>query len=139
MDKAKATTRPPARAARQAVPRANRRPPGTAMDGRSREFRLAERTRADLVASLGGNPSPVQSLLIEECVSIRVRLWQCNALLESGQASTDAQSKTYIALTNSFTRVLHRLGVNTAARAKPAVRSLAEIVAADRARADAAP
>jgi len=105
-----------------------RRPRGTQLHANSREFKLAERTRADLAASLGGDLSTMQRLLVDQAVAITVRLWQSNAKLESGKAASDAETKGYVALANSLQRILLRLGKSSPAKVK-ATPSLADHLA----------
>ncbi len=115
-----------------------RRPKGTALSAHSREYRVLVQTRADLAASVGGSPTPTQVLMIEAASQLKVRMYQADCAIEAGRAMDGSETKHYVSLTNSLARILHRLGVDTAARAKPAVRSLADIIAADRARQDGA-
>jgi len=106
-----------------------RPPPGTALDARTREGKLLARTRADLIASLGGSPTTTQRLLVDQAAMLTVRLWQSNAGLEAGKPSTEAETKHYVALANSLQRILLRLSQSDATAAKPSGPSLADFLA----------
>ena len=87
----------------------NRRPPGTALDGRSREFKLAQHTRAALVATVGGKPTVLQSMLIEHAVALTIHVRQLDNRVKLGEPLPTSDAKTYTALSNGLTRVLGRL------------------------------
>lgn len=91
-----------------------------------------------MAAAVGGQPSVIQQLLIEQASQLKLRLRQADNEVVADTAMTVAESKHYIALANALTRVLLRLGVDEKAKAKPAVPSLAEFLA-ERERRAAAP
>lgn len=126
-------------AARTPTPRQNRRPPGTSLDGRSREYRLLTKTKRDLTASVGGSPSAVQTLLTNQAANLTVRLWQADSNVSPGEMISEAGTKHYVSLANALTRVLLRLGKDTGkALAKP-TSTLKDIIARHASRADAVP
>jgi len=115
-----------------------RRPRGTGLHANSRDYKSLVQTRADLAAAVGGQPSVIQQLLIEQASQLKLRLRQADNEVVADTAMTVAESKHYIALANALTRVLLRLGVDEKAKAKPAVPNLAEFLA-ERERRAAAP
>lgn len=116
--------------------RPNRRPPGMALDGRSREYRLLVRTRAELLAMLPGPPTTILAALIEEASWATVRLAQLHATAEAGKPLTKAATKQHTGLSNIRLRALSRLA--DAARAGKGTRAKSDSLAAIIARHDAA-
>jgi hypothetical protein len=89
------------------------------LDGRSAERRFMKRSRAALIAHVGGRPSPTQSALIDQAVNLalRIRLMDLQ-FLRDGEMSEHA-SRTYLAWSNSYTRTLRQLGLKGASSAPP--------------------
>ena len=109
-------------AAPTATPKQNRRPPGTALDGRSREYRLLQRTRAELLGTLGHAPSVIEAALVEEAAWATVRLAQLHATAEAGVALSKTGLRQHTGLSNIKLRALSRL----ADAARPAAGSKAK-------------
>ncbi len=108
-----------------------RRPRGTMLDGRSREYRLLVRTRAELLATLPAEPTVVQLALVEEAAWATVRLAQLHATAEAGKPLTKVGIRTHTGLSNIRLRALSRLA--DAAKPAPSTKarhsSLADIIA----------
>jgi len=85
------------------------------MDQRTREARLVRETRAELVKHCGGRPSATQRALIEQAAQIRLRL-ACmdRTFAESRGTMTAHDSRTYLAWSNSYSRLLRQLGLQGA-------------------------
>ena len=78
--------------------------------------------RKELVAHVGGQPSATQRVMIERAVQLTLQI----ALLDAKAAEVDAEtrrpagmtehdSRTYLAWTNSLTRLMRQLGMQGAA------------------------
>lgn len=96
------------------------------LDGRTREARLVRDVRADLVKHVGGNPSATQLWLIEQAIQLKLRLALMDAKLAETKEQTAHDSRTYLAWSNSFSRILRQIGMKGAAEKPP---SLAEYLA----------
>ena len=88
------------------------------LDGRTREARLMEKTRAELIAHVGGAPSITQRLLIDRAAALALQI----ALFDTkrGEGSfTDHDSRVYLAWTNTLTRLMRQIGAHGVAARKP--------------------
>ncbi len=85
------------------------------LDGRRREAKLMQEARAELVQHLGGNPSATQAAMIEQAVQLRLRLAVMDRKFAEGCEQTLHDSRTYLAWSGSYTRLLGRLGLEPAA------------------------
>lgn len=104
------------------------------LDGRTREARLMRQTRKELVEHVGGQPSATQRALIERAVSLALRIGLMDAKFAEG-GMTDHDTRTYLAWSNAYSRLLRHLGLKGAPQHAPTVQ---ERVAAFRAQQDAA-
>lgn len=95
------------------------------MDKRTREARLLAEVRADLTAHLGGNPSATQRRMIERAAWLSLHVAQIDAKAAEG-GLTPHDHRTYLAWSNTLTKLLRHLGMKGAA-AKP--KSLSEHIA----------
>lgn len=96
------------------------------LDRRTRESRLLEATRAELVAHVGGQPSATQRALIDRCSMLSLHLALLDEkTLSAGGTMTEHDSRQYLAWSNSFTRAMRDLGVKPAAAKAP---SLADLI-----------
>jgi hypothetical protein len=89
------------------------------LDQRTREARLVKRIKAELVAQVGGSPSPAQVMLIESIATLRLhceRLDQKAA--ENGGLLSLHDRKSYLAFRNSYIRALRALSGLKAASAR---------------------
>ena len=75
-------------------------------------------TRAALVAHVGGKPSAVQSAMIERACQLTLRIVAMDRKFAETGAQTDHDSRTYLAWSNSLTRTLAQLGVESATTAR---------------------
>lgn len=109
------------------------------LDGRSREARLMTAVRADLIAHLGGSPSPVELRLIDRAalLSLHIALFDRRALA-SGAPLSERDSRAYLAYSNSLTRLLARLGIKGAAPPPPSLAETTAKVLAEKTGAQAA-
>lgn len=96
------------------------------IDGRTREARLMREARAELVAHVGGTPSATQRVLIERAVQLTLQIAMLDAK-QAGGGLTEHDGRTYLAWTNTLTRLMRQLGMTGAAQ-RP--RSLADHIAA---------
>ena len=96
------------------------------LDGRTREARLLAKVRADLTTHLGGQPSATQRWMIERAAWLSLHVAQLDAKATAGGALTDHDHRTYLAWSNTLTKLLRHLGME-GATAKP--RSLQEHLA----------
>ena len=92
------------------------------MDGRTREARFLCRARAEMVQHVGGNPSATQRTLIEQAAQLQLRLAVMDRRFAETGAQTDHDSRTYLAWSNSLSRLMRQLGVKAAAQAAPDLR-----------------
>ena len=92
------------------------------LDGRTRESRLLESTRKELVAHVGGSPSATQRALIERCamLSLHLALMDEKALTNSGRM-TELDSRTYLAWSNTLARTMKILGMKGNATKPPSL------------------
>jgi hypothetical protein len=91
-----------------------RRPSHMRLDGRSWEYRLLEKTKAELRAHVGPKPSITQLAMIEETAWLKVHLAQMHAKAQSGELMSDHAARQYLAWANSLGRMMSRLGLKGA-------------------------
>jgi hypothetical protein len=83
--------------------------------------KIAKKLRAELVAHVGGNPTPVQMALVDTAYQLRLKLAVFDArFIELGGLS-DHGRREYLAFVNSFCRVLDRLGFAPAPEPRPSI------------------
>jgi hypothetical protein len=80
---------------------------------RTREGQRAKRFRADLIAHLGGNPSITQLALVEQAVEVKRRLLVMDRRF-SRTEEFGGRAKEYLAWSNSLSRLLRMLGLESA-------------------------
>ena len=83
------------------------------LDGRTKEARLANGLRADLIQHVGEKPSTTQLMLINQAVQLQLHI----ALLDRKSAErelTDHDSRYYLAWCNSLSRLLRQIGLKSA-------------------------
>ncbi len=84
------------------------------LDGRTRQARLAQSLRAELVTHVGGSPSTTQRLLIDQAVQLQLRL----SLMDADGAGTGEMNghntAQYLAWSGALTRLLRQLGLKPA-------------------------
>ena len=101
--------------------RARKRAQIRRVHGLSAPAKAARRLRAELIAHVGGKPSPVQRALIETAYQLRLKLAVFDArFIELGGLS-DHGRREYLAFVNSFCRVLDRLGFAPAPEPPPSL------------------
>jgi hypothetical protein len=99
----------------------------TKLDRRTKEARLVEQVRADLVAHVGGAPSTSQAMIIEQAAQLRLRIALMDRKLAESGTLTDHDGRQYIAWSNALIRTVARLGTKGVAKAAP---SIADYIAA---------
>jgi len=104
------------------------------LDRRTREFRLLQKVRDDLTGHLGGRPSATQAALIERVAWLSLRVALFDEQIAAGTISEHA-SRTYLAWSNTLSRTLRTLGLESRAAEPP---SLAELLSSDGEHADEA-
>ena len=83
------------------------------MDGRSREARLLQKTRADLIEHIGGKPTATQLSLIDRAAWLQLHVSLMDAkTMEEGGPSSERDSRQYLAWSNALTRILRDLGAD---------------------------
>lgn len=86
------------------------------LDRRTREARLMQNVREDLLRHLGGHASAVEAMLIERAavLSLRVAMFD-QQILEGGLS--ERNQREYLAISNTLTRLLRQLGMKGPAEA----------------------
>jgi hypothetical protein len=97
------------------------------LDGRTREARLMRELRAELVSHVGGKPSATQMALIDQATQLRLRLATMDRDFAETGDMTGHDSRTYLAWSNSYARLLRHLGLKGVGERPP---SLADHIAA---------
>lgn len=90
------------------------------MDLRTRAARLMKAARAELVAHVGGAPSATQAAIIEQLVQLRLRLATMDRKFAEIGEMMSHESRTYLALGNSYSRLLRQLGLKGSGEPLPA-------------------
>jgi hypothetical protein len=106
------------------------------LDGRTREAKLLGTIRADLTEHFAGQPSATQKLVIDQAAQLALRLALMDRRLAEGGVQSEADSKTYISLANSYARLMSRLGLkngNAAAGTQSVADAIAHALAQGRA------
>ena len=99
------------------------------IDGRTREARLMQTTRAELVAHVGGKPSATQRALIEQACQLALRIATMDRKFAETGEQTEHDSRVYLAWANTFSRLLRQLGLAAAPARVPTLQEyLAEKV-----------
>lgn len=96
------------------------------IDGRSPEARLIARTRADLTRHVGGKPTAVQKALINRIAILTMHVARIDKRAIEKGGMSEADSRTYLAHSNSLCRALGQLGLQSKAD-QPVVESLESI------------
>jgi hypothetical protein len=81
------------------------------VDQRTREAAHLRRVKAELREHVGGKPSITQSMLIDRCAMLSLRVHQLDAAMAAGEAISDFAARSYLAWSNSLVRTLRELGV----------------------------
>src|SRR5262249_53348357 len=86
------------------------------LDQRTKEARLMHETRTRLIRHLGGKPSAVQLALVDRAarLTLHVALFD-GRTLETGGALSERDTRSYLAYSNSLSRVLRQLGLEGSA------------------------
>ena len=85
------------------------------LDQRSRESRFLRRVRDELSTQLGGNPTATQRTLIERAAQIQLRLALMDKrFVDNGGVMSDHDTRTYLAWSNSLSRLMAQLGLDAA-------------------------
>ncbi|MBW4091912.1 MAG: hypothetical protein HIU82_12520 [Proteobacteria bacterium] len=100
-------------------------------DNRTRLGREMNRFREAMLAALGPTPTNAQRAMVEQAIQLRTRMIPLDAkFVETGVQSIH-DSRVYLAWSNSYCRLLDRLGLDMSAAAEPQP-SLAAALAAGR-------
>jgi hypothetical protein len=103
-------------------------------DGRSKEARLLQQVRRELLSHIGGNPSAPQTALIERAAMLQLRVATLDSKILEGTFS-EYDAKVYLAFSNSLCRTLAALGLKPAASKAPTLGDIARDIAAAKAEA----
>lgn len=89
------------------------------IDGRRAEARRMRTIRAELTAHVGGKPSATQEMMIARIATVllRIELMDRRALRDGDM--TEHDQRTYLAWSNTVTRMLRQLGLQGAAAKGP--------------------
>ena len=91
------------------------------LDGRTREARVMQRVKADLVQHVGGKPSPTQSALIERAAWLTLHIALMDARIsELGEQPSERDGRQYLAWSNTLTRTLLAIGTKAKNEERPA-------------------
>lgn len=88
------------------------------LDQRTREYRLMQETRADLLAHVGNMPSATQLALIERACQLRLRIAVMDQSYADQGTMTEHDSRVYLAWSNAYVRVVTALGLKAPPRPK---------------------
>jgi hypothetical protein len=91
------------------------------LDGRTKEARLLRRIREELVAHVGGSPSPPQRLMIERAASLSLRIALMDQKFTETGTTTDVDARSYLAWSNTLTRLMRHLGLKGASQQPPSL------------------
>ena len=92
-------------------------------DGRSADAVLLRRTKAALIAHVGGRPSATQRALIDRCASLTLHVARMDAQAMEDGGLSDHASRQYLAWSNSLGRSLKLLGLDAVKAARPDLRA----------------
>jgi hypothetical protein len=81
------------------------------LDQRSREARLLKQFRAEMTQHMGGKISAVEKALIERAAQLQLRLAIFDAKFIEDGSMSDHDTRTYLAWSNSLSRLLASLGL----------------------------
>jgi hypothetical protein len=97
-----------------------------AVGKRLREF------KASLIAHLGGQPTAVQSALIDRAVALQHHLTALDRkTVDTGQPMSGNDTERYIALDMRFTRIMRQLGLEAAPPPKPKPKTPRQLLGLD--------
>jgi hypothetical protein len=102
------------------------------LDKRSRYGRLIRQVRQDLTDHIGGNPTPVQRMLIERASMLQLRVAMLDRKIIDGEILTVMDNNQYLAWSNSLVRTLAQLGLD-ATTTPPTLSDVLRDIAARRA------
>lgn len=92
------------------------------LDGRTRSGRLVKQKRAELIAHVGGSPSPTQRALIDRAAWLSLHIALIDERTAEGKPMTEHDSRTYLAWTNTLTRLMRQIGLKGIAERPPSLR-----------------
>jgi hypothetical protein len=93
------------------------RPVGlTIVDGRTAAAKYMAKVRAALVCHVGGDPTPLQALIIDQCAALALRINLLDMDFVRGQQAPDVETHVYLGLLNSFDKLRMRLAEVSTAR-----------------------
>jgi hypothetical protein len=84
------------------------------LDRRTKEARLLQSLRRELVAHVGGFPSTTQMLLIDQACALQLRLALMDKETYKVGAMTERNQVQYLAWSGSLQRVLRQIGLTAA-------------------------
>jgi hypothetical protein len=89
----------------------------TSIDGRCRVARTIREFARELVAQVGGDPTPAQRILIREASIKNARItMMADAILDRDAPDFDLTTRCYLAWSNSLRRDLEALGIKAPER-----------------------
>jgi hypothetical protein len=91
------------------------------IDGRRAEAKLMQRLKADLAKHVGGNPSVVQQMLIDQAAMLTLRVHLMDKASIADPELSERNGRQRLAWSNSLTRTLRHLGLKASPPPKPAM------------------
>ena len=86
--------------------------------------------RADLVEHVGGKPSATQRTLIDRAALLSLHMMQLDTKALQGSGMTAHDQRTYLAFSNTLSRLMRQLGTNGAKVTPPSLAQYLEGAAA---------
>jgi hypothetical protein len=102
------------------------------LDKRSWYGRLIRQVRQDLTDHIGGNPTPVQRMLIERASMLQLRVAMLDQKIIDGEILTVMDNNQYLAWSNSLVRTLAQLGLDATTTPQPIFSDILRDIAARR-------
>lgn len=84
------------------------------VDGRRAEAKLMRDVRRDLTAHVGGKPSAVERMLIDQAAMLTLRVYIMDRESISNPELSERNGRQRLAWSNSLTRTLRAIGLNAA-------------------------
>jgi hypothetical protein len=89
------------------------------IDGRTKQSRLMQAARDELIAHVGGQPNSVQRTLIERAARLQLYIAMMDAETSETGTMTERNSRQYLAWCNALRLCLRELGVKASAAEAP--------------------
>jgi hypothetical protein len=101
------------------------------VDGRRAEARMMSRVRTDLIKHVGGNPSAVQRMLIDQAAMLTLRVHLMDKQSIADPELSERNGRQRLAWSNSLTRTLRELGLEATPPPKPKLLTPRQVMGLD--------